>query len=76
MGFQKTGDLKEQGPLCLTEKPMRTSERVLFRNTGNGKGLAGKSRYQNIIGRNIFRTDIPDIPGKGEWIRIRTVRSG
>jgi hypothetical protein len=64
MGFKKTGHLKEQGTLGFTEKPVRASECVLLRNTGNGKGLAGKSRYQNIIGRNIFRTDLPDVPGK------------
>jgi hypothetical protein len=64
MGFKKTGHLKEQGSLGLAEESVRASEGVLFRDSGNGKGLAGKSRDQNIIGWNIFWTDIPDVPGK------------
>src|SRR5690606_11938981 len=53
-GINNSCDIKKQCALSFIFKTMRTPQRVLFRNSGNRKGLAGKAGKQNIMVRNRF----------------------
>lgn len=61
--LEDTCDIEKERSLGFVGEPMGPSQRILLGDTGDRKWLAGKTRDQNIVIRNLIRVNLCDVSG-------------